>query len=209
MSPIELELTGSAGGLNNSYTCTIAAPNQPLNDILRHEIPRILSLVLHQVTSHCWYHPYLLNSSLIMNINVYNNGWIRSGLLWVEGQLCQQRVHEGNHGRLSQTWTWGLVVFRYRVPSWSLQRYNRGIALKRRIQDSVHTERHVGNHHVIHSMLALSPRRLRSVSCSHENGSPVLPLNWDDFEEILIYNNAAHTHHLDVSAKYVSCLIRE
>ena len=42
MSPTELELIGSAGGLNNSHIYPIIAPNQPLNDILMHDIPRIL-----------------------------------------------------------------------------------------------------------------------------------------------------------------------
>ena len=43
MSPTELELTGSAGGLNNSHTNPLAAPNQPLNSILKYDdIPRIL-----------------------------------------------------------------------------------------------------------------------------------------------------------------------
>ena len=42
MSPTELELIGSAGGLNKSHKYPIAAPNQSLNDILRHDIPRIL-----------------------------------------------------------------------------------------------------------------------------------------------------------------------
>ena len=42
MSSTELELIGSTGGLNNSQMYPIAASNQPLNDILRHDIPRIL-----------------------------------------------------------------------------------------------------------------------------------------------------------------------
>ena len=42
MSPTELELIGSAGGLNNSHIYPIIARNQPLNDILMHDIPRIL-----------------------------------------------------------------------------------------------------------------------------------------------------------------------
>ena len=42
MSPRKLEFIGSAVGLNNSHIYQIAAPNQPLNDILRHDTLRIL-----------------------------------------------------------------------------------------------------------------------------------------------------------------------
>ena len=42
MSPTQLELVGSTGGVNNSHTYPIVALYQPLNDILRHDIPRIL-----------------------------------------------------------------------------------------------------------------------------------------------------------------------
>ena len=41
MNLTQLELIGSAGGLNNSHPYPIAAPNQLLNDIL-YDIPRIL-----------------------------------------------------------------------------------------------------------------------------------------------------------------------
>ena len=40
-APIELELIGFAGGFNNSYAHPKATSNQPLNDNLTHDIPRI------------------------------------------------------------------------------------------------------------------------------------------------------------------------
>ena len=42
MSTPDLEFIVSAGGLNNSHTYPIFTPNQPLNDILRYAIPRII-----------------------------------------------------------------------------------------------------------------------------------------------------------------------
>ena len=42
MTSTELELIGSTGGLNNSHIYPIAASNQPLNNIFRHDIPWIL-----------------------------------------------------------------------------------------------------------------------------------------------------------------------
>ena len=42
MSPTERELIGSVGGLNDNHTYPIAAPNQQLTDMLRHDIPRNL-----------------------------------------------------------------------------------------------------------------------------------------------------------------------
>ena len=57
-------------------------------------------LGLFKVGPRCWHHPYLLNSSPIMNIDVYNNARIRAPVS--ARTLCQQRLHERNPGRLSQ-----------------------------------------------------------------------------------------------------------
>ena len=58
------------------------------------------SLGLFKVGPHCWHHPYLLNYSPIMNIDVYNNVRIRAPVS--ARALCQQRLHERNPSRLSQ-----------------------------------------------------------------------------------------------------------
>ena len=131
------------------------------------------SLGLYKISPHCWYHPYLLNSSPIININVYNNVWI--GAPVSARALCQERLREKNPGRLSQTGLGGLVVLKHRVASWSLQRHNQRIVMNSSgmcpywrtsavTTTSLSAPYHFwadGEPQKPHSVLAQSPRRLR------------------------------------------------
>ena len=93
MSPTKLEVIGSTSGLNNSHTYPVAATNQPLNDILGQDNPRILYGYTKLVQT-----ADMFNSSPVINIDVYYNVWTRAPVS--ARALCRQRLHEKNPCRL-------------------------------------------------------------------------------------------------------------
>ena len=98
-----LELIGSAGGPNNSHTYPITAPNQPLNDILRHDIT--WTLWFYKDSPRCCYHPYLIHSSPTINIDVYNNVRIKTsaGARACVNSVCMKGKLADSHIVLSNT----------------------------------------------------------------------------------------------------------
>ena len=74
--------------------------------------------------------------------------------------FCQQRLHERNP---PTDWTWGLVVLKHRGASWSLQKYNRRMAMKRLIPIST----------ILYWFCYTSSDAVHPGLCSHRTANPV------------------------------------
>ena len=113
MSPAQIKFIGSAGGLNNSHIShNCSEPTTEWHLKAWHSMD---SIWLYKVSPHCWYHPYLLNSSPTINTDVDNNVRIRAsvGARACVNSVCMTGMLADSHRsdlRLGGTETQGCLL---------------------------------------------------------------------------------------------------